>query len=123
MSETKLSGETDGIPLGSWLVLATAQRYFYGGEETIVEMSSCHFIVMTLFFLQDCHVLWNFYICFCLTLDVSQHQVSIPGHASSIASALKAGIVLLFFVFNTALQRYKAVTHLVVFPFSVFKRC
>ena len=67
---------------------------------------------MTLFFLQDCHVLWNFYICFCLTLYVSQHQVSIPGHASSIASALKAGIVLLFFVFNTALQRYKAVKHI-----------
>lgn len=64
-----------------------------GGKETIVEMSSCHFIVMTLFFLQDCRVLWYFYICFCLTLSVGQHQVSIPGLASSTASALNAGIV------------------------------
>lgn len=63
----KALSETDRIPLGSWLVPCTAQRYFYG-EETIVEMSSCHFIVMTLFFLQDCRVLWYFYICFCLTL-------------------------------------------------------
>lgn len=76
-----------------------------GGKETIVEMSSCHLIVVTLFFLQNCRVLLDFYICFCLILYVSQHQVSITGLANSIASALKAGIVLLFFVFNTARQR------------------
>lgn len=47
---------------------------------------------MTVFFLQDCHVLWYFYICFCLTLSVGQHQVSIPGLPAPLQVPWRQGL-------------------------------
>lgn len=76
-----------------------AQRYFAGkGEKTIVEMHYCPFIIMTIF----SHVLPSILVFLYLLLFnsyIRQTQVFIPCHSDTIISALRAGIVLLFFVF------------------------
>lgn len=101
-----------------------AQRYFGGkGEKIIVEMLYCPLIIVTIF----SHVLPSILVFLYLLLFnsyISQTPVFIPKHSNTIISALRAGIVLLFFVFAIMSRMYKAVNkQLVVFEISTFMKC